>query len=118
MTKYAYKFLAITCVFIFFSGVTQLKAQYQYSIDIGVQKSRRVSFKYFIGSAKKEFIEAREWRKNKKIEKKSSKRIRKHTYKIQKSEVRKRMKKSKKTAERHNKGKVPLLIKLKRLING
>ena len=55
---------------------------------------------------------------NIKVNRKASKKVMNHTYRIQKSEVRKRMKRNRKRAELHNKNKVPLTVRVKKWIHG
>lgn len=120
MIARTYKFIAI---FMFFSlflwgkpGLCQKK--YRYSIDVKEQKNRRVPLVFWLTETKSNFSEAKEWRKNKRIEERNSKKIRKHAYKIQKGYVQKRMKQSLKRAEWHNENKLPLLVKIKKRRNG
>lgn len=98
--------------------VRPAKAQYKYSIDLNNNIGRRTTVKSWLINTKNNFIASKEWRKNKKIEEKISKKIRKHSYKIQKSYVKKRMKRSWKSADNHNKNKLPLYIKIKRWRDG
>lgn len=72
---------------------------------------------YKIGESKKEYEAAREWRKNNRIEKRLSKQTKQRIYKVQTQEVKKRMKRSEKKAKNNNRGKVPLRVKLKRLMS-
>jgi len=60
----------------------------------------------------------REYRKRKRETLKESKRIRKHTYSIQSRQVKQRMRKAYKKAEMFNEGKEPMVVKLKKLLNG
>jgi hypothetical protein len=113
-----YKIGTIIFFVLIFSGFKPVKAQYKYSIDIKTQKSRSVPLKYRITKAKESIKTNKELRKKKRSAIKSSKKIKKHTYRIQTREVKKRMKMSNKKAENFNKGKVPLGVKLKKIIDG
>lgn len=101
-------FLLIICATLVFS-------QDKYSIDVKI-KQRRVPVKYFVNESKTKFVEARAWRKRKRIENKTSKKIRKRTYRLQTKEVKKRMKRSEQKAQIFNRGKLPLSVKLRKLI--
>ncbi len=90
-------------------------AQGKYSIDMK-SKDRRVPVSYAFNDKKNQFENARVWRKNKRIEDKVSKKTKKHIYSIQTHEVKKRMRKAEKKANNFNRGKVPLGVKLKRII--
>lgn len=113
-----YKFGCLVLFLLFFSSFKPVNAQYHYSIDIEAKKSRRVPLKYAIVRLKETTKTSRELKKKKRNEIKSSKKIKKHTYSIQKYEVKKRMRKSAKKAEYYNKGKVPMVVKLKKIFNG
>lgn len=115
---YTYKIGAIFLgVFLFCISKSSV-AQYQYSIDIEVKKARRVPVKFAVLKAFDSVDASMEHRKKKRGELKRSKKLRKHIYRIQSREVKKRMRKSRKKAENNNRGKVPLGVKLKNCLNG
>lgn len=101
--------------FLLIIGITSGFTQDKYSIDVKI-KNRRVPVKYFVNESKTKFIEAKQWRKQKRIENKTSKKIRKRTYRLQTREVKKRMKRSEQKAQIFNRGKDPLSVKLRKLI--
>ena len=114
----SYKIGAIIFLVINLSIFISVKAQYNYSIDIGERKTRRVSVKYRITQTKQTISTNLEIRKKKRVAKKVSKVTSRHAYSIQTNEVKRRMRKSKKRAENNNKGKVPLYVKLKTFTDG
>lgn len=113
-----YKIETIIFFVLIFFGFNTVKAQYKYSIDIKTQKTRSVPLKYRIAKTKESIKTNSELRKKKKSALKSAKKIKKHAYRIQTRETKKRMKMSEKKAEYFNKGKVPLGVKLKNLLDG
>ncbi len=90
-----------------------VNAQYKYSIDIKSRGGQRAPLKYAVLKVKKDFQATAEIRKKIRTEEKVSKKIKKHTYKIQTAKVKKRMRKSEKIAKNYNRGKVPLSVKFK-----
>lgn len=88
--------------------------QPRYSIDIEPPKNRRIPISYLISQSSEKIKESKRIRKKHRIERKTSKKIIKHTYSIQTKKVRKRMRKSRKKAEIFNRGKLPLSVKLKK----
>jgi len=97
---------------------SQVSAQYKYSIDIEERKGRRIPLKFFVNQKKEQFKQVVETNKQRRIADRVSRKISNRTYRIQTATVRKRMRKSKKRAENHNKGKIPFSVKFKRLLNG
>jgi len=95
-------------------------AQYsfRYSVDLKSPKSRRVPLGEKIVSVKEQIKKNAEINKKHRIQNRDSRKVRRHTYRIQDKKVKKRMKKSQKKAECHNKNKIPFKVKLKRLFNG
>jgi hypothetical protein len=118
--KYIYtsKIGAIIIMVILCCDSKALWAQYQYSIDIEVKRSRRVPIKFVVLKTVASVNATVEHRKKKRGELKLSKKIRKHTYRIQSRKVKKRMRKSRKKAEDNNREKVPIGVKLKNCLNG
>lgn len=114
LNKCKYQTIFIIFVLILVSKPGFSQKEYRYSIDIDKTKNRRVPIGYWLTSTRTNLKEAKEWRKNKRIEERDSKKIRKHSYKIQKKYVQKRMKQSKKVAEWHNNNKIPFLVKIKK----
>ncbi len=106
-------FIILTISFLFLSVFSL--AQGKYSIDVK-SKDRKVPVSYFVNQTKVQFKDAREWRKMKRIKDKGSKKTKRHVYNIQTREVKKRMKKSERKSDNYNRGKIPLGVKLKRLI--
>ena len=66
---------------------------------------------------KKNIKKTIQWNKIHRLQNKTSKKIRKHTYSNQTNEVKKRMRQSLKSAENYNRGKTPLRVKLSKLIS-
>lgn len=120
MTERTCKYLTIFMFFSIFLTVKPCYCQkkYRYSIDIENVKSRRVPAKFWIQDKRESLGEGRDWRKNKRIEERDSKKTKKHAYKIQKKYVQKRMKETRKHAKWHNQNKLPFIVKLKKRRNG
>ncbi len=110
-----YKIKAIILTIVLLSVFSAVNAQYKYSIDIKSRGGQRAPMKYAVLSAKKDFQATSAIRKKIRTDEKVSKKIKRHTYKIQTLKVKKRMRKSEKTAKNYNRGKVPLSVKLKKL---
>ena len=105
---------------IFLLNYNNIYAQYsfRYSIDINKTKNRRVALKEKIETTKKQLKENLNTNKKHRIQDRDSRKVKRHTYKIQDKKVKKRMKKSKKKAEYYNQNKIPFIIKLKRFFDG
>ena len=114
----SYKIGAIIFLVINLSIFRSVYAQYNYSIDTKELKARRVPLKFKVTQTKQTINKNLEIRKKKRIAKKVSRQISRHTYSIQTREVKRRMRKARKRAENNNKGKVPLYVKLKKITNG
>lgn len=99
-------------IFINLSGFGQ---GVKYSIDLEPLKNRRVPVKFFVEQLKQSIKTSSDARKLQKLETKTSKKIRKHMFSIQTKEVKKRMRHSRKIADFHNRGKVPLSVKITKL---
>lgn len=113
-----YKFGTIIIFVLAFSSLKTINAQYSYSIDINTNSARNVPLKYAVTQARKNIKKSAKLREKKRNTLKDSKKIRKHTYSIQTREVKKRMRKTSKKADNYNKGKVPMVVKLKNILNG
>jgi hypothetical protein len=102
----------LICLFI----GTLAFSQNRYSIDINPVEERMVPIGYFIQQTAESFKSNVAFRKKKRNEKKESDKIRKHVHRIQTKEIKKRMRQSLKKAENFNKGKIPLIVKLNKLL--
>lgn len=116
--RISYKFGAIIFILINLFAFSSVSAQYKYSIDIKERKTRKVPLKYRVTQAKQDFKLYLEIKKRRRVANRVSRVTIRHTYRIQTAEVKRRMRKSKKRAENHNKGRVPLIVKFKKLLNG
>ncbi|MDD3773419.1 MAG: hypothetical protein PHC38_12315 [Weeksellaceae bacterium] len=92
-------------LFVFVSVSVQGQRNTRYSVDLNPPDKRRVPLEYFIEQTKTNFKEASELRKKRRINKKVSRKIQKHTYNNQTSAVKKRMRQSAKKADEFNDGK-------------
>jgi len=111
--NYFYKFGAILILILFFCAINPTFAQYKYCFDLQKSHVGGVWFINIFKNGKKNCLYELEITAIQKKDLKKSKKIRNHAYRIQTHEVKKRMKKSKKTAEYFNRGKVPLSVKFK-----
>lgn len=107
----------IICVFFCLGVAAESDAQGRYSIDVKNKNNRDLPIAYIISQTGMQIKEAKEWRKNNRLERKISRKTERRFYHIQTQEVKKRMKRSEKKAENYNRGKVPLRVKLKRLMS-
>lgn len=112
--RYFYKY-TILLLFFLIIGNKSFSQEQKYSIDNKSFKSRRVSVSYFLKTSLKEFKDYQKRKKEKRIENKLSKKIRKHIYSIQSKHVKKRMKRAKRKAYNYNNRKIPCIVKLKKL---
>lgn len=110
-------FRIIICVIFCLGFLFNVNAQGKYYIDGKKMNERHVPLKYLISETSNQIKDAHEWRKNNRREEKNSKQTKKHIYKNQTSMVKKRMKRSEKKSKNYNRGKVPLSVKLKRIIS-
>jgi preprotein translocase subunit SecF len=97
---------------------TYAQYSFRYSLDLKSPKKRRVPIGEKIVIKKEQLKKNVETNKKHRIQNRDSRKVRRHTYRLQSKEVKKRMKKSKKKAEYHNKNKIPLKIKLKQMFDG
>ncbi len=89
---------------------------WRYSFDLQKTENRHITIKEWVTTNKQTLQQNHQANKKKQAFKKAERKTEKHTYKIQTKAVRKRMKETRNLAEAYNEGKVPLKIKVKRLI--
>jgi len=102
----------LICFFI----VSVSYSQIRYSIDVNSDIERRVSLRFFITQTAESFKTNRAVRIKKRISTKESAKIRKHIYRIQTRETKKRMHQSVKKADYFNSGKIPIYVKLNKML--
>jgi len=102
----------LICFFIVFIA----HGQSRYSIDVNSSIDRSVSLSFFISQTKETIITNRAVRTKKRNATKESEKIKKHCYRIQTKEIKKRMRQSIKRAEYFNSGKIPIYVKLNKML--
>jgi hypothetical protein len=111
-----YKFKTIFIIFGFLSISNTIFGQKNYSIDIEKRKNRKIPISFVIKQTKSNLQNNFKNRRKLYLQNKVSRKTENHTYNIQSMKVKKRMKRSKRIAENHNKGSVPLDIKIKKYL--
>jgi len=102
----------LICFFIGFIA----HAQSHYSIDVNSSIDRSVSLSFIISQTKETIKTTRAVRTKKRYATKDSDKIRKHIYRIQTREIKKRMRQSMKKAYYFNSGKTPIYVKLNKML--
>ncbi len=116
--KYYRLFRNTALLFILFNvfNINSSYGQYQYSFDLNNVKARHVPVMFRLKQLKGTVKDDIAHYKEKRIERKTSRKTRKHAYAIQTHEVKKRMRKSSKNAVHHNKGTEPLIVRIKKYL--
>jgi len=103
---------AIICFFI----ITKAFSQNRYSIDVNANIDRKASIGYILADAINTRKEDRIKLKEKRIDAKISDKTRKHAYRIQTRKTKKRMRELEKKAYYFNSGKLPVLVKINKIL--
>jgi hypothetical protein len=97
-----YGLLTVKILFLLFLAINNAHGQYQYSIDIKDKSSRHLPIGIKLSQMHETMKQNSEIRQKHQVERKTSRKIRRHTYGIQTDKVKKRMKKSRKKAKKNN----------------
>ena len=116
--KIPYKIGAIFFLIVILSTSNTIFAQKnRYSIENNV-KNRRIPIKFFLKQTKESLILELKTRKKRRVSKRISRKIIRHTYSIQTHKTKQRMRKTRKEAEDYNQRRIPLKLKIKKILNG